>query len=988
MADVQVVSPAGELGSIDETELPSAVSYEGYRPASPEDIKAYNSQKEFGTSGQQARTVAEEAARVLSFGASDLAQTQMGVKAREILGRKEENPGSRLLGAGLAMLPAALSGEAETGAPEAMLMKGAPGIISKLGQKVTNTVAENLANPEADSFVGKILKSAASTGVGSAVEGAAYTTGDLVDEKVLGDPNLTGQSALAQLGFGSVIGGGLGTFLGAGKGLYGAVRKEITPEIKQAAMTNSIKAGADEAMANNSTGFSDPIKSPAQYPAGSIEAIMQQAEQAGDLLDEGMPSKQMLADADKVFNDSKYPVHKVQLESLDDPNTRQFYKNLRESNTDSGKALTDYEALQKKEGVQKINETVQKVAPDAKITGDSTAAYEDLKKDFQGKYNQEKEALEPAFKSFDKAGIEPISEPQQIIQRLDEAIPGANEHISYNGETDQLQLAKYKASMPFSKEAYDAIKEVIEGANDPDLTLDGLRNIRKSISDRINWDTNPRVASQLSSIKKSLMDQMIGEVASSEPDLAVRETFKRYAINEQNRESLEKVLGGSFSDMASLGRKISPEDAINKIFSNSNTVQATKQVLGKESFDKALANYLKINIERVTDNAGIGFSSKKFATFLKTKFPELKEAFKDNPTMLGRIKAITDKIRILPDAGRANPSESATSIKNMGIIDKIKSIYDAVENPHGFVAEHAMNLFNKFGELSDNARLNRVFNFMNEGKSLPEAESLAESKMIHTGILKKVEDLKNKTTRTIQTGSKALFNPSMIGYGASRAAEYLGEKKADNSLETFQKRTQKITNYANNFDQSLEDLDKSTQSLYPHAPQVSQAMQQTMIRGMQYLSTKIPPEPQMGPLGEKAEPSKTDISQFNSIYDAVENPLDVFKEIQAGTLDQNWVESLNMVYPELMDNIKQTMMEEIAKNDNKVPYKTKIQLSLLFGQDLDMSTSQPFIAANQLSISMPSKVDQVQNPTQGGLSKLNVADRSLTPMQKTAGREA
>lgn len=981
MSDVNVIAPSGELGTIDSSELSSAMNYEGYRPASTDDIKAYNSEKQFGTPGQQARTAAEEAARVLSFGTSDLAQTLMGQKARDILARKQENPGSRLLGGAAAIVPSVLTGEAEAEAPS--LLAGAPGIISKMGHSVAKRVAENIANPETDAFVGKILKSAVSTGIGSAVEGAAYSTGDLVDEKILGEPNLTGQSALAQVGLGAAIGGGLGTLIGGGKGLYGAVKGEITPEVKQAITMNSIRDGSTEAMANNPTSFADPIKEPINYPPGSIESIMQKAGKANDLLEEGMPSKQMLHDADQMFSDSKYPVHKVQLESLNDPDTRQFYKNLKESNTETGKALQGYEALQKNEGNKAIQETVQSIAPDAKLSGDSTQAYEDLKKNFTSQYKQEKDALDPAFKSFDKASIRPISDPQGLVSKLEEAIPGSTNHISY--EDGQLNLAPYKASMPFSKEAYGAMKEVIEGANDPELTLDGLRNIRRSISDRINWDTNPRVASQLSSIKKSLMDQMIGEVSKSEPDLAVRETFKRYAINEQNREALEKVLGGSFSDMASLGKKISPEDAIGKIFSNSNTVNAAKQVLGKEAFNKALANYLKMNIEKVTDNAGIGFSSKKFASFLKTKFPELKEAFKENPPTLARIKAITDKIRILPDAGRANPSESATSIKNMGIIDKLKSISKIGLDPHGFAADKAMALFKKFGELSDNARLNKVFNFMNEGKTLPEAESLAEYKMVHTGVLKKIEDLKNKTTQVIQTGARALFNP---GYAGSRGSEYLGDKKADNSLDTFQKRTKNITQYVNNFDQSLQDLNKSTESLYPHAPQISQAMQQTMIKGIQYLNTKIPQEPQMGALGEKAEPSKSEISQFNSIYDAVENPLNVFKEIQAGTLDQSWVEAINTVYPELMNNIKSTMMEEIGKNNNKVPYKTKLQLSLLFGQDLDVSTSQPFIAANQISISSPSKQAENQKPTQAGLGKLDLAGRSMTPMQKTSVREA
>lgn len=969
MGDIDVVSPTGEIGTVPEEDYQSAVANEGYRPATREDIIADNRAKKYGTPGQEARTAAEEAARVLTFGASDLAQTQLGVNPKDILAREQENPKSRIAGGAAALVPSMLTGEGETGLPEAEIYSeigGTPSIISKVGNAASKATESVL--PEANSFVGKILRTAASKGVGSAVEGLAYTTGDLVSEKVLGDPNLTSQQAIAQLGLGAVLGGGLGALLGPAGEVYKAVRGEITPEVKKAVLQNNIRRGADEAM--------DQVPN----VPGSIEDIMSRTKGKSDLLDEGMPSKQMLSDADQMFGDSEYPVHKVQLESLNDPDTRQFYKNLKESNTDTGKALSDYEALQKKEGVKKIDETIQGIAPDSTVTGDSTRAFDNLKSDFTSHYNEEKQALEPAFKSFDKAGVRPISDAPALISKLDEAIPGASDHISYDGK--DLKLAPYKASMPFSKDAYSAMKEVIEGANDPDLTLEGLRNIRKTISDRINWDTNPRVAQQLSSIKKSLMDHMISEVSKSEPDLAVRDTFKRYAINEQNREALEKVLGGSFSDKASLGKQISPEDAINKIFSNTNTVKATKEILGKETFNKTLANYMKMNFDKVTDNAGIGFSSKKFATFLKTKFPELKESFIEDAPTFAKIKAITDKLRILPDSARANPSETATTLKNMGIIDKLKSISQSVINPHGFAAEQAMKLFRNFGEMSDNARLSRVFDAMNEGKTLPEAQDLAESRMIHTGVLKKVEDLKNKTTRMVEKGAKSLFDSS--GYTASKAAQYLSDNKSEDSVETYEKRSKQINDYVNNFDQQVDKLDSSTSKLYPHAPDTSAAMQQTLNKGMQFLATKLPPNPSLGLLIKTPPPSEADISKFNKYYDAAESPLSVFDEIKTGMLSQETTETLQNIYPDLLDHMKTEIIHNAAEKE-EMPYDTKLQLAMLFGQDLDMSMSSDSIMKNQAKLSQP---EPQQKPTQGGLQKLQVSNRFTTPQQKTAAREA
>src|SRR5262249_3577032 len=71
--------------------------------------------------------------------------------------------------------------------------------------------------PGAETAMGQLLGRAASVGAGSMAEGAFYGAGNVIHENALGDPNLTAQSAIAQIGMSALLGGGLGVAFGAGE---------------------------------------------------------------------------------------------------------------------------------------------------------------------------------------------------------------------------------------------------------------------------------------------------------------------------------------------------------------------------------------------------------------------------------------------------------------------------------------------------------------------------------------------------------------------------------------------------------------------------------------------------------------------------------------------------------------------------------------------------------------------------------------------------
>jgi hypothetical protein len=70
----------------------------------------------------------------------------------------------------------------------------------------------------------KILQYAGKKAAGSAVEGALFVAGNVVKEAALGDPDLTAEMALAEIGTGAAIGGVIGGVLGGGYSVTGNVR--------------------------------------------------------------------------------------------------------------------------------------------------------------------------------------------------------------------------------------------------------------------------------------------------------------------------------------------------------------------------------------------------------------------------------------------------------------------------------------------------------------------------------------------------------------------------------------------------------------------------------------------------------------------------------------------------------------------------------------------------------------------------------------------
>lgn len=255
--------------------------------------------------------------------------------------------------------------------------------------------------------------------------------------------------------------------------------------------------------------------------------------------------------------------------------------------------------------------------------------------------------------------------------------------------------------------------------------------------------------------------------------------------------------------------------------------------------------------------------------------------------------------------------------------------------------------------------------------------------------LNKIEELTLKATRMIANKSKnallAVTEPAII------AGSKIEQESEADKLDRFNDVTSKISKLSTNPNLLLDHMTNATNSLHQVAPNITQGIHNTTATAIQFLNSKIPQQHLNDALGDPHPPSSTDASNFLKYFDAVKKPMHVLDEIKNNNLSVRSIEALKTVYPELHQEMSKALLQEAVKNRKTIPYQKKMQLSMFFGKDLDSSTEPQMIASNQNSFNtqkMNSPTQQSKSKTSSkGLDKLNVAGRTLTPLDKAASRQ-
>lgn len=397
-------------------------------------------------------------------------------------------------------------------------------------------------------------------------------------------------------------------------------------------------------------GYLPGLKGGAGNVFKDIENAIAQAEAKGVSVE--LPQLAEVEAAEKALPDLEYKVSPVQKSMYADKQTQDLVNALRVTPSKEGQALGQLEQLQKQELTGKMVDEVSGLSrghvPRANPEDSGGALMDVVGSQYQGA----KTALKPMFDAIDGA---PVRAAKSHLASLRMML--GNTFSFLDGVTfgpGGIKLPPYSQKLGVSPKVYGLLKQTAKDLSDPKLTVRNLRAIRESLRQSVGPDDPGYTI--VNNLRRGILDHLENIVSEVSPDLQVRSTFKSWAQNEAKKDAFEYMVGGSLDKNAPINLRAKPEKALERIFSSTSSVQAAQEMLG-ENFNQFLADYITQNAAKFTDK-GV-FSPQRFSSWLKTKAPMMRQAFKGNPQGLERINAITNLMRLIPDAPPGNPSGTA-----------------------------------------------------------------------------------------------------------------------------------------------------------------------------------------------------------------------------------------------------------------------------------------------------------------------------------------
>lgn len=971
---VNLKDSQGNLVSVPSDRVNDALA-NGFTQPTHQDINTAEAQAKYGGAGGQAAAALAGAGRGATFGLSDVGLTKSGlVKPETLEGLKEANPiasgAGEVAGIGGSLLVPGLGEEnAAKGALGAADLLNPVKAVSKIG----TSIAEHVA-PEASGIAAKAL----GVGLGSAAEGAAYGLGQSISDDALGDPDAMGEKLLHNVGYGALLGGGIGVGVGALGGAYSRLFGKEAAEAGQAAARDygdvTGRTAQDAAEAREAaTG----VPSIGMDDAASAAKFNTPAEISQDA------AKNLRPDANKTLEAAKEFGFDAQPAMLSDDKGVTFKEGtLYKSPSATGDQVRNaYET-----GYKNMTKGVQDILESGAPAGTPLEQTQAIRDGMISRVNEEAGPIQELYNKIEpeKAAID-VTEGHRaalegkIQNYLDNSAPTKTQRTFINGILDDVKsldrldkLEGYRSE--FNKEAYSLVNK------------DALSHVAGDLTDMFD-DTS------LAAIKKHLDTIPQGEFRDSARGLIsdMDNARTQYAAFKDTAKAVSKALfntekvGGPRGFVRKLEEHLTDEKFMDRLFSKKNH-EAFKTL--QEIFPEQAEQIKTLEKSRIAAKAR-GGAGQDFNALTATK-----EILGDGRTR-GMSKELRDQLFSQDEIRRMdlaehglnrmqavrhfNPSNSGTHIAYSNF-DAAQGAINALRNgkPLEAVGAFAAKPIQELKDQLTHAKLQ---------------EQVGRSGAAKVSVLSGLEKQAQKTSQKIISSAKGIFDfASKIPIGAVGAIHIPDD-------DEHEKQAQSISEYSNNPEKLINDLDSQTRSLYAFAPNVAGGLQKSTAAANQFLASKVPVMPSLGPLGPKLKPSQTQKTIFQNYYHGVHNPLHAMEKIKEGSLVPDDIETLTAVYPkmyqEMQKSIMSAMVDYVDKNGvNEIPNQTKMMLSLFLGQDMDASSSPQAIYANQAILGGARQQNQAQNqqqiarPSQKGLSSLNKSESLLTAQQESSQRSA
>lgn len=224
--------------------------------------------------------------------------------------------------------------------------------------------------------------------------------------------------------------------------------------------------------------------------------------------------------------------------------------------------------------------------------------------------------------------------------------------------------------------------------------------------------------------------------------------------------------------------------------------------------------------------------------------------------------------------------------------------------------------------------------------------------------------------------------------------ETLVIKKPKNKKEAFKNMTKNLAELLSDQESLIEKASQTYPGFQEAAPQTKQMITSNLVRMVQYLQEQIPKNStfvQNNLIKREWVPSDLEISKFERVLEAVQNPLSVLEDLQNGTITRESAEALRVLKPQLYKQIQDKVMLEIQNSKETIPYQKRLLLGILLDLESDASLNGLNIAGLQ------GMHNEAQESQAGGSSafktdkikadKLDIAESQMGGTEATAKRE-
>ncbi len=892
---INVVDPdTGEVGSIPAHQFQDAQS-QGFQQASPEQVHSFINQQKYGTTEQQVKTGLEGAGEALTFGLSTGAERALGVDPEDIQGRREENPIAHGVGqvAGLA---------GSTFIPVA----GAANVLEKAGVAGAKAL---FPSTEAVFTSAKALRAAKAAGEGIEAAKEAYSVAKTAAPFLA---RIGSQAADQAIQFGLIQAGDE-----VSKMFSGAPGYDNPGEAAQSALTNIGLSSVLGGVTGGTFATVSPLWSATvgQKTENFLNSLRNRAN------GETIP---LAKDLEAALGGVEMPPE-VRAGLSENPMAKETYQALIESGTEPGLALRETrDKFQGQVGEQlssffKTDENLSAHEAGEKAKESILSKTEELNNQVRAKYD----AVNPDNSSI----IIPDNERLKFYDKLTEqgqnfgAKGGPGESVFRNyaervlaqdtiAEQDKLiteinnELSMARRSGDFEKaRALGDIKESIRDFQDVQIGKSTAKTIGEKGID-----------------SEALADQLINER---------KEARKSYA---DFMDTLREVFGvaklgkaKSFSQFQEVLENTPSAKLADKLFDKKNIEGMN---LLKEKYPdvfESIVNQKKHEMLESSMKEGALSHSK-----LLGKFDALPKEIQDLMFTKDQQKSIQSLGKVMRESSvRMNPSGTArtkdTLWKHMpaGVLG-IVSALTGHSLVGGILAGEAAQFATR--EAPDAIKLSLLKFLGSSGPVDAEAWKTATTFIDHA----------YKAEKLISRSTKNVFVPAAEVLPSTQFPKAADREKLDKKLKELQTDQEPLTGVGGKTSHYL--------------PTQGAALAMTAARAVNYLNGLRPDLEKKSPLDTKPVETTIQKSEFNRALDIAEQPLIVLDDVKNGSIVPKDIVHLANLYPELYNGLKQKLTASLIEHTNEeepVPYKTRLGLSVFLAQPMDSTmTPQAIMAMN------------------------------------------